>query len=694
MGRNEEPVYKSKAPYNFIGLEDFILDRSSDEKDISKHDRYYDNLKTGSIQYEIEVVTPLHISDGNGELFRNPLGQYVISGNTIRGLTRYNASIFSFASVINSNTNKCDITNKRYFYRTFASKDTEIKKWYSNKVGINQYTKEKFKFTVLERVEAGYIRKRGDEYIITPAIKLENKNTRAGNQPGKVYSYTSIHELELIKKDINNINYLYMKDVTKEDFKNKKALRYKRNGNYKPYFKEIRYNTDGNRPQVDIDGSFKGFLSNSKYIDGKSHHYLIYEEDKNCAGIIVSKEQAELYKQDLEYTNKLNNSAYEYYALPKDGQVKPMFYIKDNDRLIFGFTPYLRLPANGSVHDGIPVSHKNYSGIDFVDNIFGWKDFRTKLSFMDAVCKNSNTEKTQEYKMVLGEPKPSWYKGYLKQRKDNSLESYNTSNYEIRGRKFYWMKESIDTEAMHLSLPTEDKQDKISSRITCHNEKTIFAGKIRFENLSDEEIGLLIYSLKQGDTEGCFNIGKGKPYGLGKCKIRVVKLLTEDIKTKYAFFHNNSETIEDIGKYVDVFKKYIIDNYKTKVKDVKDIRSYREFELSKSVLKNIETRYMGLNGVNEFAGRAELSTLDEVIRESGNIVSKKMGGEKGITSRSEYNKEQRNSKDRRDYNKPNNKDSKSFRDKSSKSPNNSNLNTNAFDALKNFDFKSNEDKKK
>ncbi len=690
MGRNEGPIYKSKAPYNFIGLEDFILDRYSDEKDIQKHDRYYDNLKTGSIQYEIETITPLHISDSNGELFRNPLGQYVIPGNSIRGMTRYNASIFSFSSVINTDIKKCDIANKRYYYRTFASKDTEIKNWYANKVGIKQYTKDKFKFTVLERVEAGYIRKKGNEYIITPAIKLENKNTREGNQSGKAYSYTSVHELELRKKGINNIKYLYREDVTRDDFKNRK-LKYKENKEYEPYFIKIRYNTDGNKPQVDIDGTFEGCLANSKHINGKAHHYLIYEEDKNSAGIIVTKEQAELYKQDLEYTNKLNNFKYKYYELPKDGDVKPIFYIKEDDKLIFGFTPYLRLPANGSIHDGIPQVHRNYSGRDFVDVMFGWKEFRTKLSFMDAECKNSGDNKGQEYKMVLGEPKPSWYKGYLKQRKDNSLESYNTENFEIRGRKFYWMKESVDTEAINLSLPEEGKRDNISSRLKCYNEKTTFTGKVRFENLSDIEIGLLIYSLKHGDTEGYFNMGKGKPYGLGKCKISVVGLVTQDIKRKYMSFCSDSEMTEDIGKYVSVFKDYIIKNYKVKVDDVKDIRSYREFKLSKSVLKNMETRYMK---VFEFAGKAELPTLDEIIKGNGNKESNKMDGDKRLDSRPKHYEEQRNRNDRRDCNRPNNRNNNSFRDKDSKSSNDKNLNTSAFDALENYKFESTEDKKK
>ena len=36
--------------------------------------------------------------------------------------------------------------------------------------------------------------------------------------------------------------------------------------------------------------------------------------------------------------------------------------------------------------------------------------------------------------------------------------------------------------------------------------KNKLLGRIRFENLSDEELGLLLYSLKQGDTEGLFNL--------------------------------------------------------------------------------------------------------------------------------------------------------------------------------------------
>jgi len=99
-------------------------------------------------------------------------------------------------------------------------------------------------------------------------------------------------------------------------------------------------------------------LANSNYINSKRHHYLIFEEDKNSAEIVVSKKLAELYTDDLKYTQERNAASKEiykeYYELPKEGEVKPVFFVKEGDRLIFGFTPYLRIPAEGDIYGGIP----------------------------------------------------------------------------------------------------------------------------------------------------------------------------------------------------------------------------------------------------------------------------------------------------------------------------------------------------
>lgn len=623
----------SMAPYNFIELEKFVMDRCADENDILNHDRYVPEFNTGYIDYEIEAVTPLHISKGDisqddrkaintdnnnnkSQLFKNPEGKYVIPGNTMRGITRFNASIFSFASVKNSSIGKKDIADQKFYYRTYASNDRNMRDWYKNKVGLKLEQTNNFKYTVLKNVEAGYIRKQKDEYVITPAVKVGGR------------SYVPVHEFNL-KEQLRNykvegVKFLYNGWLKREVYKDKKKLSDYKNDGYRPYMAPVRYNMNGKKPIINKDGKYAGYLLNSSYIEGKVHHYLVFEEDKNSGEIRVTKEQAELYNDDMKYTQKQNpngkstNQRYEYYELPGKNQVKPVFYIKDNNSVIFGFTPYLRLPAEKSIYDGIPESHRDYEGRDFVDSIFGWQSFRTKVSFLDAACISSDVH-VGEYQMVLGQPKPSWYKGYVKQDKDGELKSYCSDDFEIRGRKFYWLKEGTDTEAMKLSLPKPGKNDKLIRTIYCYREGTKFAGKVRFENLSNEELGLLLYSLKQGDTEGYLTIGMGKPYGLGKCKIKIDRLVIYDIKKMYMAFNDNFEKTEDMDRYISCFKKYASEH--CKINDVSETKSYKEYMLSKHIMKNSATRYMNLRS-GDFRKKAELPTIEEVI--AGKKFSDKM----------------------------------------------------------------------
>lgn len=645
----------SKAPYNFIELNNFVLDRCKDENELLNHDRFGFNLNTGYIDYEIETLTPLHISRGNIEeangkengqknqeentsesrLFKNPEGKYAIPGNTIRGMTRFNASVFSLSSVINKSIKKEDINNQKFYYRTYASEDKAMKKWYGKKVGLEQVRRRQFTYTVLNNVEAGYIEKKGDGYVIRPAVKIDGK------------SYIPVHEYDLRIKNVKFINYLYNDKECKlkrEDYKDKAKLARIINKDYEPYVAETNYSIDRGKAVVDPKGPYKGYLVNSGYInvrikennskDGqdlkkndskvpnnlKVHHYLIFKEDESME-IPVSKEQAELYTDDMKYTQKQNpnskraNKRYRYYELPEAGEKKPVFYIKSNDSLIFGFTPYLRIPADGDIHGGIPKTHRYFSGRDFVDAIFGWQNFRTKVSFQDALCVSPKVQEVK-YQMVLSQPKPSWYKGYVKQEKENELESYCTPNFKIRGRKFYWLKESADEEAMKLSF--NNNNTKICTTMNCYKEGTKYEGKVCFENLSNEELGLLIYSLKQGDTGGYFNIGMGKPYGLGKCRIKIRQLVVYDIKERYMSFGGGSEKIENIDKYVSSFKNFVKEHFK----DVNEIRSYKEYKLSKTIMKNDATRYMNLR---MFKNKAELPDIEEVIK--GKKFSDRMGGD-------------------------------------------------------------------
>lgn len=62
---------------------------------------------------------------------------------------------------------------------------------------------------------------------------------------------------------------------------------------------------------------------------------------------------------------------------------------------------------------------------------------------------------------------------------------------------------------------------------------TAFSGTIRFKNLEEDELGLLLWSLVLND--GCYqSIGMGKPYGFGRMSVKLDKLRLFDFAALYS----------------------------------------------------------------------------------------------------------------------------------------------------------------
>lgn len=602
------------APYNFIPIENRVLKRAEKTTDASlKQNHFSKDLYTGTISYNLKTITPLHISDGNNGIFKNPEGIPVIPGNTIRGLTRFNASIFSYASVMNETIKKKDIEDRRFYYRSFTSTDRIEKDNYKQVTGLKTQKEGNYQFAVLENVQAGYIRKEGKNYVITPATK----HSRGGLE-SKQYSYTPVHEHQLRQENIKGVHYMYQGHLTFQDYKDKHKLGRASNRQYTPYYIEANYQLREGRPAVKQEGSYKGMLANSNYMRGKVRHYLIHMEDENQEAIVISKEQAEIYKQDLEFTDKLTKNTMEiksdftYYSLPDGNTVKPVFYIQTEHEdfpIIFGFTPYLRLPAQNSIYDGLPEEQQDFKGVDWTDAIFGFMGYRTKVSFQDAILQGQNVPLTKSYQMVLADPKASWYKGYVEQKDGSETLSYNAKDFRIRGRKFYWTKETLDIEAIGNSTAKLKNADKIASSFQAIEADVSFEACIRFENLSKLELGLLLYALNQGESDGKCNLGKGKPYGFGHAQITINELLIEDISKKYKTFSASYSQAENPQDFMEAFKAYIIKE--TGVESVDELMAYQAYMTSKKTLNFIRTRYIHLS---DFRKADVLPSPDGVIR--------------------------------------------------------------------------------
>ena len=219
-----------------------------------------------------------------------------------------------------------------------------------------------------------------------------------------------------------------------------RILRMNKDYSYKPYFIEISFSLDPKNVMITKVGpkgryGKNGYLLSGGFIDGKMSHYVVPAPDPNLGRILISEEDIESYKDDLIMTKKMNKSTetilpgYEFFDLPKRGEVKPVFFINTN-RLHFGFTPYLRMFYSKTILDGIAPTYKDAQGISYTDGIFGFinrkfkkgKDlvnynYKSRVSFEDAVVEGEGiVDKDSTILMLLAEPKPTSYNLYLKQK--------------------------------------------------------------------------------------------------------------------------------------------------------------------------------------------------------------------------------------------------------------------------------------
>lgn len=170
--------------------------------------------------------------------------------------------------------------------------------------------------------------------------------------------------------------------------------------------------------------------------------------------------------------------------------------------------------------------------------------YSSRIYFDDAVSKKSNRISFKEQGLVMGVP-------------DTSAKRLYYDNNKIRGRKFYWNYERVKE---------DDKKGRSASRIKFLNENTEFNFNVYFKNLTEEELGVLIYAIEL--EEGLYHkIGRAKCYGYGRCELSIDKILVEN-ESRYISFSSAYKVLENKSKYKEIaMKKYI-----TEDKEIKEFK--------------------------------------------------------------------------------------------------------------------------
>lgn len=216
--------------------------------------------------------------------------------------------------------------------------------------------------------------------------------------------------------------------------------------------------------------------------------------------------------------------------------------------------------------------------------------YRSRVRFEDFVLQGDAVPQ-QVVKTVLGGPKPSYYPSYIKYSKEsedskNSEDSkygsgYNTdasdrdiqkgqkSGFVLRGYKQYWLKGAVPTK-----LPNDN--GNVATTLRPLDTGSTFRGVIQFKNLLEDELGLLLWSLRL--EEGCYqSIGMGKPYGYGRMKLTIDAVRELDIDQMYQMLSCPFRELDvsETDAYITAFQTFLAQNLE------KTRKSWRSFLKSK-----------------------------------------------------------------------------------------------------------------
>lgn len=574
-----------RAPYNFIPLSDKILLPYDSVESLPAHDRIDPSLKTGEICVTMVADTPVFVSDGDKNdphFFRGSNGKYMIPGSTIRGMVRENMQILGFGLMRPGE----DLEDIQIYFRDFASasgsRDDPLKKYYCAALGIKQMPMPSGRPKAIPQlVKSGYLKK----------------------EKGKYKIYPSKGSYMLVRRDHPGVRCFGTEDARTEN---------------------VYYRAEGDRvkeicPAVgEKNGLRRGTLlytgkpvrswnrQTGRLEDHPNHLYLIPEADWSAQPLTLDEDDVLSYMEDFEKRRNVLGRNRNFWNLPLEGREKPVFYVQYEGHVYFGMSRFLRIGYRYPLSCGLPESHKaGMDKLDFPRAILGYVSknsgsYRSRVSFGDFAA-DGETYEMPPISMILGEPKPSYYPGYVVGGKH-----YNHEDFRLRGYKQYWLKEVEATD--------DNGKPRAATTIRPLPRGTKFSGTIRYKNLTEAELGLLLWCLRL--EKGCYqSVGMAKPYGYGRMRLTIDAIKEFEAPALYdsgSFLVSDTKSdaagVEEyIKKYCDYAEQHLAD-----LAPIKENSPLRDFFFMKTSIRTPnEMCYMSLK---EYRFKAALPSVQDYSR--------------------------------------------------------------------------------
>lgn len=564
------PDRAATAPYNFVPLPERVLDVADGIqvggemiKPWEMHDRFVPGTNSGSIELTIETLTPLFIRGAVGqrqdgawddrdsrlrpEPYTTPDGRPAIPGSSLRGMVRTLVEILSFSKIQ-------PVDDGKPFFRTVA--DDRIGRTYRS------------------RMTAGGGKPRGG--------MLRLSELGATIEPREVVRVRR-DALGDIQFDPRNPNYT-------PPWPQQHGRCWVKVGDRSLDVSEIRLQ------EQQPTGS--GWRAATLVLTGnapRKKREFVFLEPQGAPPPAVRVPDTVLTR----FHDEDQITIWQERAFPRDrpadarrraaGHLRhdePVFFVLSEDRrsednpdgLVFlGRAGMFRFPYDCSPADLVPGELRD-ARLDVAEAMFGKVDtsraIKGRVHFEDAIATAGGPPWCEAAMVprILSAPKPTTFQHYLTQDGTRGREQLTTyidgDQTTIRGHKLFWHRDDGSgvtqiREANHDGLLRDlrgaNPQDTQHTIIQPVRRAVTFGGHVRFENLTDLELGALLCALQLPD--GCAHrLGMGKPLGLGSIRL-TAHLRLVDRGARYRTWQSSGvQEGEDGGRFRSAFGEAILEH--------------------------------------------------------------------------------------------------------------------------------------
>jgi len=544
-------------PYNFVSLGD-INEIKREKRVKGEH--------SGKIKCSLKNLTPIFIGNKTDEKEEKTLTlkvegteKYVIPASTLKGEIRNIIEVLTTSCIKN-------VEEERLDYRGSAGGRKNV-------------------FGIIKKFPTA-----NDEGVILGVDKVKVKFYDTIPKRKEPLEITSEFKKEGFYEI--NVNEKYKNHISKDEKpKDPKADDPKAINNF-AQFENIRRG-----------GTIKAVLWVSSDIHNKKYQKILVPNGKNypftmsdyddLLYLIKQRKEAEEKKGKKFYINELKVRDAIIFEVDNNDKIKNLAF-SEIPRLRYKMSPLDLVPKefHPCTSKELCFACRMFGTIgDHTENKEGEKkqekitSMSSKIFISDALSikeKNQNMEDKIALS-PLGEPHPSLASFYLEKG------TYDNETSQIRGRKFYWHhKEKIKAGTGYRgyldSIRNQGDNEKVVSTIHFLKPLQNFEFEVAFKDLTDEELGILIYSLEL-EQDLLHKFGKAKAFGLGSCEIKITDCLLESSE-KYSSFVKAYEKM-DKEKYLKIAKE----KYKLDTDERKEIKELKTILKSTNILDFSETAF-------------------------------------------------------------------------------------------------------